>query len=257
MSLGDHLRELRYRVIASMVVIILGMVVMSFFYQPLYELLLQPWSSAVQRLRESRPDLSLTAVNIGITAPFSLALRVTAVAGLVVTSPVWLYQLWAFIMPALRRNEKKAAILFIAAAVPLFLAGIFVGYLVLPQGIVVMLSFTPDTVAVTNMLDVNTFLVMLLQLMIASGVAFLLPVVLVGLNLAGVVSGKKLGKYRTYAIFGCFVFGAIVTPSTDPFSMCAIAIPMAVLYIAAEVVARSFDRRKARRLAGNDLIVEL
>jgi sec-independent protein translocase protein TatC len=107
------------------------------------------------------------------------------------------------------------------------------------------------------MLDINSVLVMLLQLMLASGVAFLLPVFLVALNLAGIVKGAALGTYRTYAIFGCFVFGAIVTPSTDPFSMSAIAIPMALLYVAAEAVCRSLDKRKAKRLAENDLVVEI
>ncbi|WP_051209260.1 twin-arginine translocase subunit TatC [Propionicicella superfundia] len=257
MSLSDHLRELRYRLVAAIVSIILGMIVMAFFYQPLYALLLQPWSTAVEALRVSRPDISTSVVNIGIVAPFALAMRVTAAAGIVLSSPFWLYQVWAFVMPGLKQNEKKAALLFIGAAVPLFLAGIVVGYLILPQGIAVMLTFTPDSVEVTNMLDINSFLVMLLQLMLASGVAFLLPVFLVGLNLAGVVKGASLGKFRAYAVFGCFVFGAVVTPSTDPFSMSAIAVPMAVLYIAAEVVCRSLDKRKAKRLAESDLLVEL
>lgn len=257
MALGDHLRELRYRIVAALVWIVLGMTVMAFLYQPLYELLLHPWAAAVDSLRQSRPDISTSVVNIGIVAPFSLALRITAAAGLIVSSPFWLYQVWAFIMPALKRNEKKTALLFIAAAVPLFIAGVVVGYMILPQGIAVLLAFTPDSVQVTNMLDINSFLVMLLQLMLASGVAFLLPVFLVALNLAGVVKGAALGKYRTYSIFGCFVFGAVVTPSTDPFSMSAIAIPMALLYVAAEAVCRSLDKRKAKRLAENDLVVEI
>lgn len=257
MALGDHLRELRYRIVAALVWIVLGMTVMAFLYQPLYELLLHPWSAAVDSLRQSRPDISTSVVNIGIVAPFALALRITAAAGLIVSSPFWLYQVWAFIMPALKRNEKRTALLFIAAAVPLFIAGVAVGYLILPQGISVLLAFTPDSVQVTNMLDINSFLVMLLQLMLASGVAFLLPVFLVALNLAGVVKGAALGKYRAYSIFGCFVFGAVVTPSTDPFSMSAIAIPMALLYVAAEAVCRSLDKRKAKRLAENDLVVEI
>lgn len=257
MALSDHLRELRYRFIAAVVAILLGMGIMAFFYQPLYQLLLDPWTLAVADLRQTRPDISTAVVNIGITAPFTLAMKVTAVAGLILSCPLWLYQAWAFIVPALKANEKKAALLFLAAAVPLFIGGVVVGYVILPKGISVMLGFTPDAVAVTNMLDINSFLQMLLQLMVASGVAFLLPVFLVGLNLAGVLKGKTLGKARSYAILGCFIFGAAVTPSTDPFSMSAIAVPMSVLYVIAEVICRSNDKRKAKRLADADLVVEL
>lgn len=256
MSLSDHLRELRYRLVVSLISVALGMGIMAFFYQPLYELLLQPWMIAVDELRNTRPDISTAVVNIGITAPFTLAMKITAVAGLVLSCPLWLYQLWSFIMPALRANEKKAALLFLAAAVPLFISGVVVGYIILPKGISVMLGFTPDAVAVTNMLDINSFLLMLLQLMLASGIAFLLPVVLVGLNFAGVLTGKTLGKYRSYAIFGCFVFGAAVTPSTDPFSMSAIAIPMSALYVVAEIICRNTDARRAKQLTSTPAAVE-
>lgn len=257
MALGDHLRELRYRFIVSLVAVIVGMIACAFLYGPLYEILLTPWTAAVEDLKTSRPGIDTAVVNIGVTAPFMLALKVTAVAGIVVSCPIWIYQLWAFILPALKAQEKRWALMFLGAAVPLFISGVAVGYLVLPKGISVMLSFTPDMVAVTNMLDINSFLDMLMQLMLASGVAFLLPVLLVGLNLAGVLKAKHLAKARAYAIFGCFVFGAAVTPSTDPFSMSALAIPMSVLYVIAEFICRGNDKRRAKREAELDMHVEL
>lgn len=257
MALADHLRELRYRFVVALIAVIVGMIVAAFFYDPLYALLLNPWTIAVAELESTHPGIDTAVVNIGVTAPFMLALKVSAVAGIVLSCPVWIYQLWAFIMPALKAQERKWALMFLGAAVPLFVMGVAVGYLVLPKGISVMLSFTPDMVAVTNMLDINSFLSMLLQLMLASGVAFLLPVLLVGLNLAGVLKATHLAKARTYAIFGCFVFGAAVTPSTDPFSMSALAIPMALLYVIAEFICRGNDKRRAKREAELDMHVTL
>ena len=139
--------------------------------------------------------------------------------------------------------------LALAAAVPLFLLGVAVGYYIMPQGIAVMLSFTPDSVPVLNLLDVGPFLELMLRLMVIFGLGFLLPVVVVGLNLVGVVKASQLAKARSYVIFGIFVFGAAATPSSDPFSMLALAVPMTVLYLIAELIARVHDRRVVARAA--------
>ena len=163
-----------------------------------------------------------------------------------ISSPVWLYQLWAFIVPALLAKEKKWAMIFIAPRCRCSCSASGRLPTCLPQGISVLLSFTPSSVPVTNLLDVNDFLKLTLQLMIIFGVGFLMPVVVVGLNLVGVVTAKQLAKVRMYVIFGTFVFGAAATPSTDPFSMLALAVPMTVLYLGAEVVCRMNDRRKAK-----------
>ena len=131
----------------------------------------------------------------------------------------------------------------------LLLLGVAIGYYILPQGISVLLAFTPSSVPVTNLLAVDEFLKFTLQLMVIFGLGFLMPVVVVGLNLTGVVSAKQLGKARSYVIFGTFIFGAAATPSTDPFSMLALSIPMTLLYLAAEQVCRINDRRKAKSAA--------
>jgi sec-independent protein translocase protein TatC len=118
-----------------------------------------------------------------------------------------------------------------------------------------MLQFTPDGLGIVNQLDLNSFLGLELLLILLFGVSFLLPVVLVMINLAGVVTGEQLGKARMFAVFGCFVFGAVATPSTDPFSMIALALPMAIMYVAAEFICRRNDKRKAKRLAASSDLV--
>ena len=192
-------------------------------------------------------------VNINVTSPFTLALKVSALAGAVVTAPIWLYQLWAFIVPGLLAKEKKWALIFIGAATPLFAAGVVVGYFVMPKGIAVLLSFTQD--GVSNLQDINDYLSFLLRVMVVFGIAFLIPLLVLMLNIIGVIKAKQLSKYRTLVIFGTFVFGAVATPSTDPFSMLALAAPMTVLFLAAEVIAHILDRRKARRAPASDLVV--
>lgn len=247
MSLADHLRELRYRLIVSVLVIGVGAILAGVWYEPLYGVLMHPYQAAVDMLARSNPQIDTTTVISGVTAPFTLALTVCIVAGLVATSPFWVYQLWAFVVPALLVKEKKWALIFLGAAVPLFLAGVLVGYYILPQGISVLLSFTPQSVPVMNLLDVRQFLDLMLRLMVVFGLGFLMPVVVVGLNLIGVLKARQLAKARTYVIFGTFVFGAAATPSTDPFSMLALALPMTVLYLIAEAIAHVHDRRALAR----------
>jgi sec-independent protein translocase protein TatC len=246
MRLADHLRELRYRLIISVGAIVILAIVSALWYDQLYRILMNPYLRAVDMLSVSDPNLQASTVISGVTAPFTLALKICVTSGLVLASPVWLYQLWRFIVPALKANEKKYAVIFLSVSIPLFLFGVLVGYYILPQGISVLLSFTPDTVPIINLLEVNQFLSLTVQLMVVFGLGFLMPVVVVGLNLIGVVSAKSLGKVRSYVLFGIFVFAAIATPSTDPFSMLALAIPMVLLYLIAEVIARVHDRRKLR-----------
>ena len=252
MTLFEHLRELRYRLVVSSLAILVGMIIAWFFREDLMAVLRAPYDAAVEQLKARDPKAETILVNQGIASPFTLALKVSALAGAVLTAPVWLFQLWSFIVPGLLAKEKKWTLIFIGAATPLFAAGVAVGYLVLPKGITVLLSFTQNGVA--NLQDVNQFLSFLLRFMIVFGVAFLIPLVVLMLNIVGVVKAKQLSKYRTYVIFGTFVFGAVATPSTDPFSMLALAVPMALLFVAAEVIAHILDRRKARR-AGDELVV--
>ena len=164
------------------------------------------------------------------------------VAGLLAACPIWLYQLWAFIVPGLVAKERRWAIRFLAASIPLFLIGACLGYWVMPKGISMMLNFTPTGMGITNLLDMNAFLALELRLVLLFGASFLLPVVLVILNMVGVVKAKQLAGARKWAIFGFFVLGAFANPAGDPISMCALAVPLTVMYLVAEMICRSHDR---------------
>ena len=256
MTLYEHLRELRYRLIVASLAILVGMIVCGFFYSELLAILRHPYDVGIAQLKAKKPEAVTALVLNGLASPFTLALKVCLVAGMVLTAPIWLYQLWAFVVPGLLAKEKKWALIFIGAATPLFAAGVAVAYIVMPKGITVLLGFTQN--GVTNLQDINLFLSFLLRVMIVFGIAFVIPLFVVMLNIVGVVQAKQLAKYRAYVIFGTFVFGAMATPSTDPFSMLALAVPMSLLFIAAEVIAHVVDRRKARRaaLAGDGLPVQ-
>jgi sec-independent protein translocase protein TatC len=255
MTLFEHLRELRYRLVASILAIIVGMIVAWFFRYQLLDILQRPYFQAIEALKASHPDASTSLVNINLTSPLALSLKVSALAGAIATAPFWLYQLWAFVVPGLLAKEKKWALIFIATATPMFVSGVVVAYFVLPKAITVLLSFTQS--GVTNLQDINAYLSFLLRLMVVFGLGFLIPLVVLMLNIVGVITAKQMAKYRTLVIFGTFVFGAVATPSTDPFSMLAVAAPMALLFLGAEVIAHILDRRKARRaaLAGDDLLI--
>jgi sec-independent protein translocase protein TatC len=254
MSLFEHLRELRYRLVVAAVAIIVGMIACSFFMDELFAVLRHPYDVAIADLKARKPESVTTLVNQGITSPFTLSLKIAMVGGMLLTAPIWLYQLWAFIVPGLLSKEKKWAVIFISAATPLFFAGVAVGYIVMPKGISVLLGFTQD--GITNMQDITQFLSFLLRIMVVFGIAFLIPLVVLMLNILGVIKARHLSKYRVYVIFGTFVFGAVATPSTDPFSMLALAAPMTLLFLAAEAIAHILDRRKERRIAaGEDVLI--
>jgi len=245
MSLFEHIAELRYRLIIMALTIIVGTVVAWFFRSYLTEVIFRPYEIAAEAIRARNPGASLQMVNQGVASPFTLALKVSALAGILATSPVLLYQLWSFVVPGLLAKEKKWTLIFLGSATPLFLAGVAVGYYVMPKGLVVLLGFTEN--GITNLQDVNQFLSFLMRFMLVFGVAFLIPEVVLILNIMGILKAKYLSKYRSLIVFGTFVFGAVATPSTDPFSMLALALPMTVLFIVAEVIAHILDRRKARR----------
>jgi len=244
MALMDHLKEVRYRLTISVIAIVLTAGASVFFYSELVSFVLYPYNEAVDAIKASRPKSDFLIVNNGVLGPFTLGVIACGVAGLIASCPVWMYQLWAFIAPGLIRKEKKYALGFLGAAVPLFLPGCTLGYFVWPKGITVMLSFTPKDLDITNLLEMSSFLALEIKIILVFGVSFLLPVVLVALNLAGVVRGHQLVKSRKFVIFGTFVFAAVATPSTDPVSMLALSLPMTVLYMIAEAICLVLDKRK-------------
>lgn len=252
MTLFEHLRELRYRLVIAALAMIVAMTGCAFFYNQLLGIMIHPFTLAREELQVSRPDLAITMTISQVSGSLTLAVKVVALAALLIASPVILYQVWAFVVPGLLSKEKKWALIFVGAAVPMFLAGVVLGYFVMPKGISVLLSFTPRGSDIDNLIDTNTFLSFLMRLMLVFGLAFLIPVIVLMLNFLGVVKAKWLAKFRVYIIFGTCVFGAVATPSTDPFSMLALAVPMTVLFLAAEIIATINDKRRAAK-AGGDL----
>lgn len=244
MSLYDHLRELRYRVTVAAFTIVLASIGAIFFYRPLIHFLMWPWESAKAAVEISRPEALLQMTNNGVLGAFTLAVIACVLAGVVISSPIWLYQIWAFVAPGLVKKERKYALGFLGTALPLFLAGCALGYIVWPKGIEVLLSFTIEGMDIMNLLEMSEFLGMQIKLLLVFGLSFVLPVVLVGLNMAGVVRGYQLGRARRFVIFGSVVFAAMATPTTDPFTLLALAIPISVLFLVAELVCRILDKRK-------------
>jgi sec-independent protein translocase protein TatC len=241
MTLTEHLRELRRRLFISLCAIAVGFVVGWIFYAQLFDLLIRPYTSVVRELARQQ-GIDSRAVITGVATPFMLQAKVALVAGIAMACPVWLYELWAFIVPGLHRNERKWSLAFASVAAPLFLAGLVLGYVVLPKGLQVLIGFTPTNV--TGLVDVNGYLSFVLRILLVFGVAFEIPLVVVLLNLAGVVRAHQLSKWRSWIIFGTFVFAAVATPSTDPITMLLLAIPMTALFLLSEVIARVVDRRR-------------
>lgn len=239
MALSDHFRELRSRVLKVALTFLVVFGVALFFFDQLFDFVYGPYEEAMEKL----PEGSSFATTSGAGGGLMLYLKLCGFAALVATCPVWLHQIWAFIMPGLHPSEKRWTRIFVAIAVPLFLVGLVLGWLTLPKGLEVLIGINPDPI--TNLVDFNEYLQFFTRTLLVFGLAFEIPVFVVMLNRAGVVKGKTLAQYRPWIVVGIFVFAAVATPSTDPFTMTIMAVPMVVLYGISEVIARVHDRRKA------------
>ena len=247
MALSDHLRELRARILKIALVIVLGLAVSLIFFDQLFDLIYDPYLEA----QENLPEGSTLPTTSGAGAGLMLYLKLCGLASIVGTSPFWLYQIWAFILPGLHPRERKWSRIFVAIAGPLFFAGVFLGYVTLPKGLEILIGFNPDEL--TNLVEFNDYLTFFSRTLIVFGIAFEIPLFVVLLNLAGVLKGKTLGEHRAWIIVGTFLFAAIATPSADPFTMTLMAVPMVLLFFISEVIARFNDRRRARRNRFADL----
>ncbi|MEU3340117.1 twin-arginine translocase subunit TatC [Streptomyces sp. NPDC002144] len=253
MPLADHLRELRNRLAKAMLAIVVITIVAAFFYNDIINFLTKPVLDSVgcgetfEQLAKSKssshPCAQIT-IN-GLLAPFTLALQVSLMAGVVFASPIWLYQLWAFVAPGLHKHEKKYAYAFVGTGVPLFFGGAFFAYKVLPTTAKVLIDFTPH--GVSNLLPLDDLLQLVTRMVIVFGLSFELPLLLIMLNLTGVLSGTRMLGWWRAMILGITVFAAVATPSTDPLSMLALAGPIWVLYFGAVVFSIFNDKRKRRR----------
>lgn len=243
MSLGAHLVELRRRLMIAAAGIVVGMVIAYIVTDPVIEFITEP----IRIVAERRGD-DFAALNFGnVTGPFDLRLRMSFAIGLFISAPVWIWQIWAFVMPGLTRKEVRYAVGFFIAAVPLFFAGCWVGLTIMPHIVELMWSFTPD--GAKNLYTAQDYYDFVFKLMLAVGIAFVLPVLLVGLNVAGVLSGKAIIKGWRVAVMVATLFSAIATPAADVLSMLLLGGILVVLYFAAAGLALLLDRRRAKRKA--------
>ncbi|HEY0261345.1 MAG TPA: twin-arginine translocase subunit TatC [Lacisediminihabitans sp.] len=240
MSLGQHLLELRKRLFIAAIAIVVLSIAGWFAADFVWSALRQPIAAIA--LAEHR-DAKINYPNL--TSAFDIRLQISITIGIVAASPVWLYQIFAFLVPGLTRQEKRYTFGFFFTAVPLFLLGCAAGWYVVPHIVQVLISFVPQQDA--TFVGAKDYLTFVLKLMLALGVAFVLPVFLVLLNFIGILTGKNIIRSWRWAILLIFVFCAIATPSADVGSMFLLAAPMIVLYLAAATVAIWHDRILAKR----------
>ncbi|HET6352935.1 twin-arginine translocase subunit TatC [Streptomyces sp. NBC_00879] len=243
MPLADHLRELRNRLAKAMLAVTIASVAAAFYSQELMHLLASPVTACEKGVLETGGKCA-TIVYTDLLSPFTTTVKVVMMAGIIASCPVWFYQLWAFVAPGLHRNEKKYTYYFIAAAVPLFAAGAYLAFVVMPLSMKVLLSITPDTAA--NFLEVDKILDFAVRMVLIFGFSFELPLLLIMLNAAGIVTGRRMAGWWRGVVMGIFVFGAVATPSTDPLGMVALAGPIIVLYFLAVGFSILNDKRRAR-----------
>jgi len=244
MPLIEHLRELRSRLFKSTLVIALATTVTWFFYNDIITQLAKPVCD-LKFAQETGAESCGALYISGVLGPLNLQIKVAILSGIIVAAPVWLYQLWAFIAPALHRKEKRNSIFFIIAATPFFAAGAFLGYTILPIAVEVLFGFTPD--ALNNLVKFDDYLDFVMRAILLFGIAFELPVFLITFNLIGFLSGKAILKPWRGWVFGITLFVAAFSPTADPLSMMALAVPLILLYLFSGVFALFNDRRRARK----------
>lgn len=241
MSLGEHLVELRKRLIIAALGLLVGLVAGWFLADWVWDMLREP----INALRIDGRDAVLTYN--AITEAFDLKIQIALFIAVLITCPVWLYQVWAFLAPGLTRKEKLYGVGFLAAAVPLFLGGVYAAWMVLPNIVRLMSTFQPSEDAFY--LGARTYVDFAVKLLLAVGVGFVLPVVLVMLNFVGMLRGKAILKSWRIAILLIVLFAAITTPAADLTSMFLLAAPMVVLFFIAVGIALLHDRRADKRRA--------
>ena len=248
MSVLDHLRELRRRLTLALMFIALGAILGWVLYPHVLDVLRHPYCSVPRKYRYT-PTGTQDCVLIyhGVLDGFTTRLQVSVITGAVFTAPLWLYQIWGFITPGLRRNERKYTIVFILFSSLLFAAGTGLAYLVLSKGLRILLE--QAGYGTQAQLTVSQYIGFVTLMLVAFGAAFELPLIVVMANIAGVLPTRLLRRSQRLAIFLIFLFAAVATPTTDPITMCAMAVPMVALFEGAVLFAVLRDRRRARRAA--------
>lgn len=258
MPLVEHIRELRNRLTKVLAALAVGMVLGWVLFESvsfpswlpgpvvrvpgLLELLQDPYCQA-------RGGNDCQLFIFGVLESFTFRLKLAFVLGTVVSSPVWVYQLWAFVTPGLHNDERRYTLSFVALGVPFFVGGVVLAYFTISKGLAFFVGLLSTGMELN--LKATEYLTFLVIIMLVFGISFELPLLVTMLNFAGILSYERLRQWRRWIVFGVCVFAAVATPSGDPFTMLALAIPMAVLMEIATFIAKVHDRRKARREAAS------
>lgn len=199
----------------------------------------------------SKPGSNVTINFPTVVSAFDVRLQVSIFLGILMSAPVWLYNLWAFITPGLKKRERRYTIGFVFASVPLFIGGTALAWSSLPTFVVVLVGFTPDGAA--NVINASEYILFTVRILLVFGLAFVLPVALVILNFAGVITAENIIKSWRMAVFISAVVGAIATPVAEPMAMFLLMIPLLILYFLAAGVAFLHDRRIAKKIDALEL----
>jgi sec-independent protein translocase protein TatC len=252
MPLMEHIRELRNRIFKALLFVAAGAIAGWYLYPHIWHFIEAPYcrldlTTHVQVTGGHGKNCQLFVT--GIFDAFFLRLKIAIIAGVILSSPLWLYQLWAFLAPGLYARERRWAYFFAGSAIPLFALGGTLAYFAMTKGLHFLLLLVPSNVV--PIITINTYLGYAIAMLTIFGIAFELPLAFVLLNVAGVLTHERFAKWRRMIIFAVFAFAAVATPSPDPISMLLLAVPCVILVEAAEVFAFFNDRRRARALAAN------
>jgi sec-independent protein translocase protein TatC len=238
MTLTEHLAELRSRIIRSLLAVVLGVIVLLALYDQVLNFLRGPYNQLCTDNKQVQCDL----IFIGPLEGLTTRLQICTYGGIILALPVILWQVWRFIVPALHKNEKQYAIPFIFSAIFLFLLGAVIAYYTLTPALDFLISWAGS--GVKAQFTVSKYVSLVGLMMAVFGVAFEFPVLLVFLQLVGVLTPQTLMKGWRYAIMIIFVIAGVITPSGDPYSMLALAIPMSIFYLISIVIGLFFQKRR-------------
>jgi sec-independent protein translocase protein TatC len=245
MPLMDHIRELRNRVVKMALGLIAGMIVGFVFFNWAFKILEDPLCRAKVRGLTGCHTIGVNQLVLsGPLDSFYMRVKIAFLVGIIISCPIWLYQIWKFVSPGLYAKEKRWGYIFLGSAVPLFLLGIMLAYLSLTRTMQYMLHLTP--IGVSNLIEFDQYFSFVITMLLAFGFGFELPLLIVMLNLAGILTHARFRKWRRVLIFVVFVVAGIANPSPDPITMLILGGACVALVEAAELIVWSNDRRRAR-----------
>ncbi|WP_194948093.1 twin-arginine translocase subunit TatC [Actinomyces trachealis] len=250
MAIGDHLRELRNRAFISAIAVLIGSIVGYFLSDWAYTVVTQP----IIKANEQGANLSMNFETV--MSSFDLKLRISMWLGVLLSSPIWTYEFWAFVAPGMTGKEKRFVWGYGIVALLLFTSGIALGIFIIPHAVIVLTSFMPKNLAVTGVMSVSTYLSFVMRIVLAFGAAFLLPEIMVGINQLGLMKGRTMLKGWRWAVVAIVIFMAIVNPLPDPWSVIFMSVPIVGLYLGACGIAIRHDNRLAKRLAQEDAALD-